>query len=167
MPCFADINVSQGSVATCVRCGGIFNIRLTANLPRNLPVNFFLKRLRFDRIMGMSPWPHFFGPPCIQLPAGTFGTKLAATWTTLWLMRRIFIYFFNSTVASQREPCTLYVAYTASRFTTTHNETPRERESPDIETLLEHSNSSEKKVLIRFYSIRQFYKFAACTLIFK
>jgi len=38
---FADINVSQGSVATYARCGGNFSIRLTANLPRNLPVNFF------------------------------------------------------------------------------------------------------------------------------
>jgi len=38
MACFADINVSQGSVATYARCGGIFNIRLTAYLPRNLPV---------------------------------------------------------------------------------------------------------------------------------
>jgi len=37
MGCFADINVSQGSVATYARCGGIFNIQLTANLPRNLP----------------------------------------------------------------------------------------------------------------------------------
>ena len=35
---FADINVSQGSVAARARCGGIFNIHLTANLPRNLPV---------------------------------------------------------------------------------------------------------------------------------
>jgi len=31
MACFADINVSQGS-------GGIFDIHLTANLSRNLPV---------------------------------------------------------------------------------------------------------------------------------
>jgi len=38
MACFADINVSQGSVATYARCGGIFDILLTANLPRNLPV---------------------------------------------------------------------------------------------------------------------------------
>ena len=43
MACFADINVSQASVATCVTCGGIFNAHLTANLPRNLPVKFFLK----------------------------------------------------------------------------------------------------------------------------
>ena len=39
--CFADINVSQGSVATFARCSGTFNIHLTANLPRNLSVNFF------------------------------------------------------------------------------------------------------------------------------
>jgi len=29
MACFADINVSQGSVATYTRCGGIFNIHLS------------------------------------------------------------------------------------------------------------------------------------------
>jgi len=33
MACFVDINVSQGSVATQARCGGIFNTHLTANLP--------------------------------------------------------------------------------------------------------------------------------------
>ena len=40
MACFADTNVSQGSVATRAKCGGIFNIHLTANLSRNLPVIF-------------------------------------------------------------------------------------------------------------------------------
>jgi len=63
MACFADINVSQGSVATYARCGGIVSIHLNTNLLRNLPVKFF-KRLRFDRIMVMSLWPHFFSPPC-------------------------------------------------------------------------------------------------------
>ena len=46
MACFADINVSQGSVATYERCGVIFNIRLTTNLPRNLPVKEFLKLVK-------------------------------------------------------------------------------------------------------------------------
>jgi len=65
MACSADTNVSQGSVATQARCGGIFNIRLTTNLPRNLAVKkIFLNRLRFDRITFVSVWPHFFGPPC-------------------------------------------------------------------------------------------------------
>jgi len=38
MTCFADINVSRGSVATYARCGGIFSIRLTIQFPTNLPV---------------------------------------------------------------------------------------------------------------------------------
>jgi len=59
MACFAAINVSEGSVATYARCGGIFNILLTANLPRNLPVKIFLNRLRIYRIMVMSLWPRF------------------------------------------------------------------------------------------------------------
>jgi len=41
--CFADINVSQGSITTYARCGGIFNIRLS---PRNLPVIFFKKSVK-------------------------------------------------------------------------------------------------------------------------
>ena len=66
---FADSNVSQGSIATYTRCGGTFNIHLTANLLRNLPVNF-LSRSRFDRIMVMSLWPRFIGPPCIIKKVG-------------------------------------------------------------------------------------------------
>jgi len=67
MACFADNNVSQGIVATYARYGGIFNIHLTANLLRNLLLKFFLSRLRFDRIMVMSLWPRFFGPPCVYI----------------------------------------------------------------------------------------------------
>jgi len=63
MACFADINVSQGSVATYAGCGGIFNIHLTANLIRNLPVKKFVNRLRFDRIMATSLWPRFLVHP--------------------------------------------------------------------------------------------------------
>ena len=59
---FADINVSQHNA----RCGGIFNILLAANLRRNLSVKK-LSRLRFDRIIVMSLWPRFFGPPCKPL----------------------------------------------------------------------------------------------------
>ena len=58
MACFANINVSQGSVATYARCRGIFNTHLTANLPMNLPVKNFVNRLRFDRL-----WPRFMAHP--------------------------------------------------------------------------------------------------------
>ena len=40
MACFADINVSQVSVATHARCGGISNTRLTSNLLMNLLMKF-------------------------------------------------------------------------------------------------------------------------------
>ena len=46
MSSFADINVSQGSVATYARSGGSFDIHLTANLPRNLPVKTFRKSVK-------------------------------------------------------------------------------------------------------------------------
>ena len=73
--CFADINVSQGSVATQKMCDGIFNIHLTANLPRNFPVKFF-NRLRFDRIMVTSLWSRFSGPPCMSTPTSCYATVL-------------------------------------------------------------------------------------------
>jgi len=43
MACFADINVSQGSVATYARGGGILSIHLTTDLRRHLPVKIFFK----------------------------------------------------------------------------------------------------------------------------
>jgi len=46
MACFADINVSQGSVATYAMCGGIFDIRLTANSPRKLAEKKILKSIK-------------------------------------------------------------------------------------------------------------------------
>ena len=43
---FADVNISQGSVATYARCRVSFNIHITTNLPRNFPVKFFLKSVQ-------------------------------------------------------------------------------------------------------------------------
>jgi len=73
MACFADINVSQGSVATYARCNGILNTHLIANLPRNLPVKNFVNRLRFDRIMVMSLWPRFLARPVDIYPFYVYG----------------------------------------------------------------------------------------------
>ena len=61
MACFADINVSQGSVATCASCGGIFNILLTAKITKE--TENISNRLRFDRIIVMSLWPCFLAHP--------------------------------------------------------------------------------------------------------
>ena len=38
---FLNIDISQGSVATPLRCGGIFKYELAANLPVSLPVKQF------------------------------------------------------------------------------------------------------------------------------
>ena len=40
---FCDIRISQGSVATYFRCGGIFKYEFVANLPLSLPVKEFWK----------------------------------------------------------------------------------------------------------------------------
>jgi len=61
MTCFADIIVSQGSVATHARCGGIFNIHLTTNLPRNLSVNF-LNSVKIWQSYGYESVAYFFWP---------------------------------------------------------------------------------------------------------
>jgi len=47
MACFADVNVSQGSVATYGRCIGIFNTHLTTNLPIYQGI-FNLKKMSLD-----------------------------------------------------------------------------------------------------------------------
>jgi len=67
MACFADNNVSQGSVVTYARCAGMFNYHLTANLLRNLPVKKIVNRLRFDRITVISLRPRFLAHPVSQL----------------------------------------------------------------------------------------------------
>ena len=64
MACLADINVSQGSVATCARCGAIFNIRLTTNLPKNLPVKKFKIGSDLTELWPRVCGPTFFGPLC-------------------------------------------------------------------------------------------------------
>jgi len=57
--------VSQGRLVwqhNYARSDGIFNNHFTANIPRNLPVKI-VNRLRFDRMMDMSLWPHFLARP--------------------------------------------------------------------------------------------------------
>ena len=52
---FSDIIVSQGNVATHMRCSGIFNKHFAANLLENLKVKFFLENcLRINRVTAIS-----------------------------------------------------------------------------------------------------------------
>ena len=60
MACFADMNVSRGSVATYARCGGILKYPFNYKRTKELSSDFFLNLSRFDRIMVMSLWPTFW-----------------------------------------------------------------------------------------------------------
>jgi len=62
MACFADINVSQGSVATYTRCGETFSIHLSANLLRNLPVKKMCKSVKIRQNYGHESVAQFFWP---------------------------------------------------------------------------------------------------------
>ena len=57
---FSDIHISQGSVATYLRCGGIFKYEFVANLPVSLPVKECENRLTFGEVMGKSLVSCFF-----------------------------------------------------------------------------------------------------------
>ena len=66
MACFADINVSRGCVATQARCGGIFSMHLSANLPRNLPLTkFCCKSVKIWQNYGHESMAPLFGSSCI------------------------------------------------------------------------------------------------------
>ena len=62
--CFVGINVSQGSVATYARCDGIFNIHLTTNLPRNLPVKKNSTSVQIWQNCGHESLAPLFGACC-------------------------------------------------------------------------------------------------------
>ena len=63
--CFSDINISQSSVATPVRCGGICNDLFIANFLLSVTVKEFLKNDNtFVEISTMVYTAYFFEPPC-------------------------------------------------------------------------------------------------------
>jgi len=83
MACFADINVSQGSVATYARCGGIFNIRLTANLLRNFPV-IFLKSVKIWQNYGHESVAPLSRPTLHMMDVVRRYTGRVGVWSRSW-----------------------------------------------------------------------------------
>jgi len=57
---FTYINVSQGSVVTLFRCGGITKNEFIANFPQSVPVKEFLKSVNIWRKYGQKYWRHVF-----------------------------------------------------------------------------------------------------------
>jgi len=62
---FSDVTISQGSVATHLRCGGIFSYHFTANLSPSLKVKEFWKSVKIWQSYRYELGPVFFGTPCI------------------------------------------------------------------------------------------------------
>ena len=62
---FSDINASQGSVATLVRCGGIFNVNCIANFLTSQPVKELLKSADIWRSFRKVKGGRFFETQCI------------------------------------------------------------------------------------------------------
>jgi len=57
---FSDINISQGSVATRLRCGGTFYYRFSRNLLRSPSVKNFGNQLSFGKVRDKSRVVPFF-----------------------------------------------------------------------------------------------------------
>jgi len=81
MACFADISVSQGSVGTYARCGGIFNISLTTNLQGIFQWNFFWKSVKIWQNYGHESVAQFF----LAHPA--YEQWLSVAYLAMWVGR--------------------------------------------------------------------------------
>jgi len=57
---FSDIHISQGSVATCLKRGGIFKHEFVANLVPSPPVKNFENRIIDGEVMAKSLVSCFF-----------------------------------------------------------------------------------------------------------
>ena len=63
---FSDIHISQGSVATYVRCRGIFKYQFVANVPLSLPVQEFWKSVNIWESYGQEFSVLFFDSRCLR-----------------------------------------------------------------------------------------------------
>jgi len=62
---FYIFHISQGSVATQLRCGGMFSNQFITNFLQNAPVKKFWESVNISRRYGQNFVAYFFGPPCI------------------------------------------------------------------------------------------------------
>ena len=80
---FFCIHISQGSVATCLKRGGIFKHEFVANLlPSRLVKNFFENRIIVSEVMAKSLVSCFFDSRCMRLQI--YCAKLASLETSVF-----------------------------------------------------------------------------------
>ena len=58
--------ISQGSVATQLRCGGMFSNHFIANFQQNAPMKKFWQSVNICQRYGQNFVAYFFGPPCMS-----------------------------------------------------------------------------------------------------
>jgi len=63
---FYIVYISQGSVATQFRCGGMFSDHFTTNLSQNAAVKKFENQSKIGKDMDKTLWLTIFRPPCIS-----------------------------------------------------------------------------------------------------
>jgi len=61
-----DIDISQGNVATHLRCGGIFSINIITHVLLVLTVKRFENWSVFDEVIRRTKCAKFYGPPCMD-----------------------------------------------------------------------------------------------------
>ena len=62
---FYIFHISQGSVATQLRCGGMFGNHFITNFPQNAPMKKVWESVNISQRYGQNFVAYFFGPPCI------------------------------------------------------------------------------------------------------
>jgi len=60
---FYTLYISQGSVATQLRCSGMFGNHFTTNFSQNAPLKQFENRSMFGKDMDKTVWLTFLGHP--------------------------------------------------------------------------------------------------------
>ena len=88
---FSDIHISLGSVATCLKRGGIFKHQFVASLLPSLLVKNFENRIIVGEVMGKSLVSCFFETECI------YTEYMPTVWQYLLLIQATFSSSPNST----------------------------------------------------------------------
>jgi len=64
---FYIFHISQGSVATQLRCGGMFSNQFITNFPQNAPVKKFRESVNISQRYGHNFVAYFFGATLYKL----------------------------------------------------------------------------------------------------
>ena len=141
---FYTFYISQGSVATQLRCRGMFNNHFTTNFSQNAAVKNFWKSVKIWQRYRQNFVAYFFGPPCTLthnnnnclvpaiIPQNILATKLFQC----FLLIECSVVRFNSIVVRTFGVCD-FASRPCSRPSVTSNFSPCKKEQwPQREIIL-------------------------------